>query len=63
MKSKERPMPTPNKPAEGKTQISISLPNWLIEAVDGAAAAENRNRSNYIATVLVGKLTLRADGA
>lgn len=35
-----------------KTQISISLPQDLVDKIDVRAAAENRNRSNYIATVL-----------
>lgn len=34
------------------TQISISLPNDLIPAIDAMAASDNRNRSNYIANVL-----------
>lgn len=38
--------------AAGKTQISISLPQDLVEKIDVLAAAENRNRSNYITTVL-----------
>lgn len=38
--------------APGKTQISISLPTDLVEQVDQLAAAENRNRSNFIATSL-----------
>lgn len=45
-----------NKPiarrAEGKTQISISLPDALVKQVDQLAALENRNRSNYIVTSL-----------
>jgi len=40
------------KRAPGKTQISISLPADLIERIDKLAAAENRNRSNFIATAL-----------
>lgn len=35
-----------------QTQISISLPRTLVERIDKAATAENRNRSNFIATVL-----------
>lgn len=38
--------------AAGKTQISISLPQNLVEQIDVLAAAENRNRSNYITTAL-----------
>ena len=30
------------------TQISISLPDNLVATVDKMAAAENRNRSNFI---------------
>lgn len=38
--------------AQGKTQISISLPEELVAKIDKLAAAENRNRSNFIATAL-----------
>lgn len=38
--------------APGKTQISISLPQDLVEKIDQLAATENRNRSNFIATHL-----------
>ncbi len=38
--------------AAGKTQISISLSADLVERIDKLAAAENRNRSNFIATAL-----------
>ncbi|WP_309387301.1 ribbon-helix-helix protein, CopG family [Cerasicoccus frondis] len=38
--------------AAGKTQISISLPQELVHKIDMMAAAENRNRSNFIATAL-----------
>lgn len=34
------------------TQISISVPNALVEKIDKMAAAENRNRSNFIANTL-----------
>lgn len=34
------------------TQISISVPNALVEQIDKMAAAENRNRSNFIANTL-----------
>lgn len=34
------------------TQISISLPSELIGQIDQMAAADNRNRSNFIATTL-----------
>jgi hypothetical protein len=38
--------------APGKTQISISLPQNLVERIDKLAEEENRNRSNFIATHL-----------
>ncbi|MEM9226730.1 MAG: ribbon-helix-helix domain-containing protein [Verrucomicrobiota bacterium] len=38
--------------APGKTQISISLPQNLVEKIDKLADEENRNRSNFIATHL-----------
>lgn len=38
--------------APGKTQISISLPQDLVEKIDKLAEGENRNRSNFIATTL-----------
>tara|TARA_B100000941_G_C28411290_1_gene503597 strand:+ start:356 stop:568 length:213 start_codon:yes stop_codon:yes gene_type:complete len=38
--------------APGKTQISISLPQNLVERIDKLADEENRNRSNFIATHL-----------
>lgn len=38
--------------AAGKTQISISLDRYLVERIDKLAEAENRNRSNFIATHL-----------
>ena len=38
--------------APGMTQISISLPQDLVAQIDKLAEAENRNRSNYIATQL-----------
>lgn len=34
------------------TQISISLPPDLVEAIDKMAEADNRNRSNFIANTL-----------
>lgn len=34
------------------TQISISLPENLVRLIDQMAAAENRNRSNFIANTL-----------
>lgn len=43
---------TTHKRATGKTQISISLPEDLVARIDVMATAENRNRSNYIVTVL-----------
>lgn len=33
-------------------QISINLPRELIAQIDEMAAADNRNRSNFIATTL-----------
>ncbi len=38
--------------APGMTQISISLPEGLVGKIDEMADTENRNRSNFIATVL-----------
>lgn len=38
--------------APGKTQISISLPEDLVNKIDKIADVENRNRSNFIATHL-----------
>jgi len=35
-----------------KTQISISLPQELVDRIDAVAQQENRNRSNFIATKL-----------
>lgn len=40
----------PNAPKV--VQISISLPSVLVEQIDQMAAADNRNRSNFIATTL-----------
>lgn len=34
------------------TQISISLPSVLVKQIEQMAAADNRNRSNFIATTL-----------
>ncbi|WP_269537087.1 ribbon-helix-helix domain-containing protein [Cerasicoccus fimbriatus] len=51
-KKAKRATPSKTKRAPGKTQISISLPIDLIEKVDKLAAAQNRNRSNFIATAL-----------
>ncbi len=39
--------------APGMTQISISLPAELVGKIDTMAAAENRNRSNFIANTLL----------
>ena len=36
---------------EKVTQISISLPTELVKIIDEMAAAENRNRSNFIFNV------------
>jgi metal-responsive CopG/Arc/MetJ family transcriptional regulator len=38
--------------APGMTQISISLPEDLVEKIDKLAASDNRNRSNFISTYL-----------
>jgi len=38
--------------AEGKTQISISVSQDLVEKIDKLAEAQNRNRSNYISNEL-----------
>ena len=35
--------------APGMTQISISLPQELVDKIDQLAGLENRNRSNFIA--------------
>ena len=40
----------PNAPK--LTQISISLPRELIGQIDQMAAADNRNRSNFISNTL-----------
>lgn len=42
--------------APGKTQISISLSEGLVKGIDKLAAAENRNRSNFISNVLLEKV-------
>lgn len=34
------------------TQISISLPSVLVEQIEQMAAADNRNRSNFILNTL-----------
>lgn len=36
----------------GMTQISISLPQTLVEQIDQMAQVDNRNRSNFIANTL-----------
>ena len=36
----------------GMTQISISLPQSLVEQIDKMAENDNRNRSNFIANTL-----------
>lgn len=38
--------------AVGMTQISISLPQNLVEQIDKMAEMDNRNRSNFIANTL-----------
>lgn len=40
----------PNAPK--MVQISISLPSELVAQIDQMAAADNRNRSNFIANTL-----------
>ncbi|MBQ6534027.1 MAG: ribbon-helix-helix protein, CopG family [Opitutales bacterium] len=36
----------------GMTQISISLPETLVQQIDELARMDNRNRSNFIANTL-----------
>ena len=36
----------------GMTQISISLPQTLVEQIDKMAESDNRNRSNFISAAL-----------
>jgi metal-responsive CopG/Arc/MetJ family transcriptional regulator len=43
------PAPTGRRAPE-QAQISISLAKDLLERIDAAARAENRNRSNFITT-------------
>lgn len=38
--------------ANGMTQISISLPESLVEKIDRMAGRQKRSRSNYIAYVI-----------
>lgn len=38
--------------AHGMTQISISLPEKLVEKIDRMAENEKRSRSNYIAYII-----------
>ena len=40
-----------NKNASDTVQISISLPRELVKKIDEMAAADNRNRSNFISNV------------
>lgn len=40
-----------NKNASDMVQISISLPRELVKKIDEMAAADNRNRSNFISNV------------
>ena len=35
------------------TQISVSIPSHLIDGLDKLAKADNRNRSNFITTLIV----------
>jgi len=37
---------------KGITPVSISLPEELVAKIDRMAAAQNRNRSNFIAVVM-----------
>lgn len=46
-KAKKRP-----NARAGITQISITLPKSLLPEVDKLAAADNRNRSNYISNLI-----------
>ncbi len=43
---------TKNPNAPKLTQISISLPSALVAQIDQMAAADNRNRSNFISNTL-----------
>ncbi len=52
MTSTKKPSKKSHARADGNTQISISLSETLVAKIDEAAKAENRNRSNYIATTL-----------
>jgi len=38
----------PPKRAEGQSQISVSVPTWLVEEIDALAKEERRSRSNFI---------------
>lgn len=42
--------------AKGMTQIYISMSKELMERIERAAAADNRNRSNFITKVLLAHL-------
>jgi len=41
---------------KGMTQISISMPASLVVKIDAAAAAQNRNRSNFMAVAIQDKI-------
>ncbi|MDY5583610.1 MAG: hypothetical protein SPF41_06660 [Candidatus Merdousia sp.] len=41
-----------HKSQEKMVKISISLPSVFVEQIEQMAAADNRNRSNFIATTL-----------
>ena len=43
---------TNNGRAAGQTQISISLPQELVDRIDQLAEIENRSRSNFIVSAL-----------
>lgn len=49
--------------SDTQAQISISLPRDLLEKLDAAAAADNRNRSNFIVTVLTREVERSAKSA
>lgn len=52
----------PNARAKGMTQISISMSKALMERIEIAAAADNRNRSNFITSVLQAHLDAKEGG-
>lgn len=42
----------PTNPDDALVMVSLTLRRGLLNAIDAAATADNRNRSNYITTVL-----------